>query len=188
MKGRGTNEKMDRKMFSESAAKNKFLIIICVILILGTFFGLSMLKFLPDEFKKNLFIFLSSEPEKIYNVIINKFTFPFITLFCLYFSGTSLIGNIISLITIFIYGSVYGFRNGIIYMFNQNDYILKEIISYFSGTLFFGFLLILMAENSFNSALQIRFDIKKENKEKPHYNARKYTVKFFGFTVVFAII
>ena len=179
---------MDRRMFIDSLIKNKYLILICTVIVLGTFFGVSMLKFLPNEFEKNLFIFLSSEPKDIYNIIINKFAFPFIILFCLYFSGTSLIGNITAIIIMFLYGTVYGFQNGIFYTFGQDDHILKEVISYFSGSVFFVFLLIIMAENSFFSSIRIKNTIKKADVEKSHYNAKKQTVKFITFTVVFAAI
>ena len=179
---------MDRKIVINALKKNKYLILICTVIVLGTFFGVSMLKFLPNEFEKNLFIFLSSEPKDIYNIIINKFAFPFIALFCLYFSGTSLIGNLTAIITMFLYGTVYGFQNGIFYAFGQNDHIFKEMISYFSGTVFFVFLLIIMAENSFFSSIRIKNAIKKTDQEKPHYDAKKQTVKFITFTVVFATI
>ena len=62
--------KMDRKMFIDSLIKNKYLILICVVIVLGTFFGVSMLKFLPNEFEKMVKILNPGD-----EVILPSYTF-----------------------------------------------------------------------------------------------------------------
>ena len=50
------------------------------------------------------------------------------------------------------------------------------------------FFLLIMAENSVYSSIYLLKCVLDRTSEKPHYNAKKITVKFISFTVIFAII
>ncbi|MBQ7124218.1 MAG: hypothetical protein IJO01_06365 [Oscillospiraceae bacterium] len=176
---------MDRKKTFELLLKNRFLILSCVVLILGTLFGTSVLKIIPEEVCGNLFIILSEKSESFMGCFLNKFCFSFVILLGIYLSGFSIIGTVLTFSTIFINGMVYGIQNGILYMFYSSDYILSGLLSYALSTLYFGFLIIIMAESSVFSSRRILDILKNKNTEKPHYNAKNQTVKFFTFTAIF---
>lgn len=176
---------MDRKKTFELLLKNRFLILSCVVLILGTLFGTSVLKIIPEEVCGNLFIIISEKSESFMGCFLNKFCFSFVILLGIYLSGFSIIGTVLTFSTIFINGMVYGIQNGILYMFYSSDYILSGLLSYALSTLYFGFLIIIMAESSVFSSRRILDILKNKNTEKTHYNAKNQTVKFFTFTAIF---
>lgn len=179
--------KIERKIIFDSVYKNRFLILSCAVLIVGTIFGTSMLKFLPEEIGKNLFNFVSSKTESFSGGFLNRFCFPFMMLLGIYLAGFSTLGYITALAVIFINGAFFGFENGLHYMFSGTDHIMNALISYFTATVYFGFMLIIMAESSVFSSRIISNRIKNKNAESPHYNAKNQTVKFITFTVIFAI-
>lgn len=179
---------MDKKAAINAVIKNRFLILICMMLIFGTFFGTSMLKYLPEETSRNIFNFISSDSESFFNAFIDRFSFPFIVLIGIYFSGSSIFGTFSAPFIIFIYGMLIGFENALKYSFFGADYIINGMILYFCGALYFGFIIITMAESSIFSSRKLIACLKVTNAEKPHYNAKKHTVKFFAFTVCFAVI
>lgn len=179
---------MDKKTVFEEIYKNRFLIISCAVLIMGTFFGTSMLGFIPEEIRANLFDFISGDSREFGSVFINRFTFPFFVLLCLFLSGTSIFGEILSIITIFINGLLFGFEKALYYNYCEADYIPEAIIIFFTSTLFFEFILITASENSFFSSKKIIRAIENKNAEKPHSLARNSVVKLIAFTVVFAVI
>lgn len=179
---------MDKIFDLNTVLKNRFLILSCAVLILGTVFGTSMLKFLPEEVLKNLFGFLSNRPSDFMNEFINKLSFPLLILISLYFSGSGIFGSFTAPFLVFIYGAFYGFENSLNYMFYGADYIVSCMISFFTGTFFYGFAILLMSENSIFSSKSIMNCIKGKSEEKPHYNAKKQAVKLVAFTACFAII
>ncbi|MBE6899187.1 MAG: hypothetical protein E7479_00755 [Ruminococcaceae bacterium] len=179
---------MDKKIVIDTVIKNRFLIIICIMLVFGTIFGTSMLGYLPEEICLNIFDFISSDSENFINDFINSFSFPFLILLGLYFSGSSILGTISVPFIIFIYGAFTGFENAVKYSILGADYIVNGMILYFCGALYFGFIIIVMAESSIFSSKKLKACIKDINAEKPHYNAKKQAVKFVGFTACFAII
>lgn len=179
--------KTDRKIIFNMIYKNRFLILSCAVLIAGTIFGTSMLSFLPENISRNLFDFVSQEPKSFLNSFLNRFCFPFILLFGIYLAGFSALGYITSLTAVFINGAFFGFENGLNYMFLGFDYFVNNIISYFTATLYFGFMLIIMAESSAFLSKQIISKINNKNQEISHYNAKNQTVKFITFTLIFAI-
>ena len=50
---------MDRKTLFKRVLKNRYLILVCLILILGTYFGTCVLKIIPENIAENLFGFVS---------------------------------------------------------------------------------------------------------------------------------
>ena len=110
---------MDKKVIYENIYKNRFLIISCVVLIFGTIFGTSMLKIIPEEICENFYGFVSKQSSDLFNVFINRFSFPFIILLFLYFSGTSLLGMFSALAAIFINGFFYGFGTFISFLIGE---------------------------------------------------------------------
>ncbi|MBQ7875652.1 MAG: hypothetical protein IJ306_10965 [Oscillospiraceae bacterium] len=179
--------KIERKLIFEVIYKNRFLILSCAVLIAGTIFGTSMLNYLPEEICKNLYAFISQDAKSFSAGFFNIFCFPFIMLLGIYLAGFSAFGYITSFIVIFINGVFFGFENGINYMFSGTDYIINGLISYFTATLYFGFMLVIMAGNSVFSSRRILSRIKNKDAEIPHYNAKNQTVKFIAFTVIFAV-
>lgn len=179
---------MDKKVIYENIYKNRFLIINCVVLIFGTIFGTSMLKIIPEEICENFYGFVSKQSSDLFNVFINRFSFPFIILLFLYFSGTSLLGMFSALAAIFINGFFYGFENSINYKFSGIDYVVNSLVIYFTSAVFMNFMIIVMAENSIFSSKQLHNIIDNKNPEKSHYNAKKSSVKFITFTVFAALI
>lgn len=179
--------KIERKLVFDTAYKNRFLILSCAVLIAGTFFGTSMLKYLPENICINLYNFISQNPESFSSEFLNKICFPFFMLISIYLAGFSALGCITSLAAIFINGAFFGFENGLNYIFSGTDYIINGLISYFTATLYFSFMLIIMAESSIFLSRRISEKLKSDRTEIPHYNAKKQTVKFITFTFVFAI-
>lgn len=178
---------MDKKEILNYIFKNRVLILFCAVLVFGTIFGTSMLNFVPEEISENFYNFISKSNNNFSSVFINKFTFPFLMLFGIFLSGTSTLGNILSIFMILINGVIFGFENALNYKFSGTDYIVINMTNFFSGALFFNFIMIIMAENSFFSSKQLCKSINSSINEKPHYNAKKQYVKFITFTFVFAI-
>ena len=176
------------KEYFEYIYKNRYLLLSCVVLLLGTVFGTSMLKIMSDEICRNIYIFISSDTDNLQNIFMNIFAFPFLTLILIFLSGTSFLGKITVPLMIFINGFVYGLKNAIFYSNSGADYITYDVISFFTSTLFFAFSLIIMSENSIVMSNMILEFIKKPNAEKPHYNAKKQYVKLATFTAVFVLI
>ena len=179
---------MDKKTLYNALYKNRFLIINCLMLVFGTMFGTSMLKVMPEELSTNLFEFIEKPSTDFLNLFTDKFTFPFLTLFGIYLSGTGILGKFTAPFLIFITGFFFGFENAINYKFSGLDYIVDSLIIFFLSTIFIDFLLIIMSENSVFSSLALSETISQNTPEKPHYNAKKITVKFVAFTVIFVII
>ncbi len=191
MKGeteRGEIIKMDKKNIYEIIYKNRFLILTCSMLILGTIFGTSMLKVMPDEFSRNLFEIVSKTSTDFMNIFINKFIFSFFILSGLFFSGTGIFGSFTVPFLILINGLLFGMENALNYNFSGMDYIFNSLINFSTSALFINFLLIIMSENSIFSSKQISKAVFENSNEKTHYNAKKITVKFITFTVIFTII
>lgn len=178
---------MDRKAIVDAIYKNRFLILICTVLILGTLFGIYVLKILPENICRNLYGFISENSNNFANEMLNRFSFPFIILTAEFFAGFSLLGKFTSPAATFINGVFFGFENGLKYMFLGKDFITSGVISYFTSTLYFGFFVILMAEASVCCSKQLYFSIKNSNTEKTLYNAKKQTVKFITFTLIIAV-
>lgn len=158
------------------------------MLVFGTIFGTSMLKIIPEEICENFYGFVSKQSSDLFNVFINRFSFPFIILLFLYFSGTSLLGMFSALAAIFINGFFYGFENSINYKFSGMDYVVNSLVIYFTSAVFMNFMIIVMAENSIFSSKQLHNIIDNKNPENSHYNAKKSSVKFITFTVFAALI
>lgn len=179
---------MDRKVIWNALYKNRFLILSCLMLILGTFFGTSMLKIIPEELSENLFGFVSKSSSEFINIFINRFSFPFIILFGIYLSGTCILGNFTAPAAIFINGFFFGFENALNFKFTGMDHTVSALVIFFTSAVFIDFILLIMSENSIYSSRQLSKCVSNKNDEKPHYNAKNLTVKFIGFTAVFAII
>ena len=158
------------------------------MLILGTFFGTSMLKIIPEELSENLFGFVSKSSSEFINIFINRFSFPFIILFGIYLSGTCILGNFTAPAAIFINGFFFGFENALNFKFTGMDHVVSALVIFFTSAVFIDFILLIMSENSIYSSRQLSKCVSNKNDEKPHYNAKNLTVKFISFTAVFAII
>lgn len=181
-------KKLDRKLIWDTFYKNRFLILSCVMLILGTFFGTSMLKMIPEELSENLFGFVSKQSSEFMNIFINMFSFPFIILFGIYLSGTCVLGNFTAPAVIFINGFFFGFKNSLNFKFLGMNHIVPVLVIFFTSAIFIDFILLIMSENSIYLSNQLLKCLSNINSEKPHYNAKNLTVKFIGFTVIFVII
>lgn len=179
---------MDKKAVVENIIKNRFLILGCAMLIAGTFFGMSMLKIIPEEICVNLYNFISKTSDDLFNLFINKFSFPFLIMICLYFSGTSIFGVFSALLGIFINGFIFGFENSLKYEFIGINYIVNSTINFFTSAVFINLILVIMTENSIFYSRQLSDIICNKNPEKSHYNTKNMHVKFLTFTVILAII
>ncbi len=178
---------MDKKNILSNILRNKILILSCAVLVIGCIFGVSMLKFLPEATAENLFSFASQNAETFFGSFLNRFCFPFITLLFVFLAGFSAVGKFTALAALFINGVFFGFENGINYMFSGSNYILNAAISYFTATVYFGFLLIIMSEASVFASLRLSSFLKNPSAEIPHYSAKNQTVKFITFTAIFAV-
>lgn len=183
----GKTIKMDIKNMLNVVLKNRILIFCCAVLIGGNVFGTCVLKILPTEVCKNLFIIISHNEGGFISEFMNRFCFPAIIITAVYFAGFSIFGRFSALFSVFTYGIYYSFINGINYMFCGAEYFVKNVISYFSLLLYFGFFLILMSENAFYSSKILSDSVKTQNAEKPHFKAKNLTVKYISFTVIFAV-
>ena len=181
-------KKLDRKLIWNALYKNRFLILSCLMLILGTFFGTSMLKIIPEEISGNLFECISKSTSDYINIFINRFSFPFIILFGIYLSGTGILGNFTASAVIFINGFFFGFENALNFKFSGMDHTVSALVIFFTSAVFIDFILLIMSENSIYLSRQLSKCVSNKNDEKPHYNAKKLTVKFISFTAVFAVI
>ncbi len=179
---------MDKKSILTAVIKNRFVILICFMLISGTFFGMSMLKIIPEEINKNLFGFISNSSSEFINIFLNRFSFPFIILTGIYFSGNSIFGNFTVPAIIFINGFFFGFENALNFKFLGIDHIILALIIFFTSTVFIDFVLLVMSENSIYSSRQLLKCLSNKNAENSHYNAKNITVKYIGFTVIIAIV
>ena len=179
---------MDKKAVVENIIKNRFLILSCAMLIAGTFFGMSMLKIIPEEICVNLYNFISKTSDDLFNLFINKFSFPFLIMICLYFSGTSIFGVFSALLGIFINGFIFVLENSLKYEFIGINYIVNSTINFFTSAVFINLILVIMTENSIFYSRQLSDIICNKNSEKSHYNAKNMHVKFLTFTVILAII
>lgn len=176
---------MDMKQAFNAVFKNRVLILFCAVLIFGCFFGTSVLKVLPNEVCNNLFTIISYENSGFINEFTNRFCFPAVIITFVYLAGFSVFGRFTSVFAVFTYGVYFAFLNGINYMFSGVDYFIKSLVLYFTALLFFGFFLIIMAENAFYSSKTLFDSVGNNNAEKPHFKAKNLTVKYIGFTVVF---
>ncbi|MBR5310017.1 MAG: hypothetical protein IKU42_02695 [Oscillospiraceae bacterium] len=178
---------MDRKEIFDTILKNRILILCCAMLIFGALFGICVLKILPETVCKNLFLFLSQKNENFINLFLNGFCFPATVLTAIYLSGFGLFGRFTALSALFINGVFYAFENGINYMFFGIGFFTKSMVTYFTSTLFIGFMLIIMAENAFYSSRLLSIIVEYNNAEKPHFKAKNLNIKYFTFTIVFAL-
>ncbi len=178
---------MDKKFILSTVYKNRFLILSGIVLVAGNIVGITVLKTLPQSIAKNLSLFISQASQTFFGDFLNCFCMPFITLLFVFLAGFSAVGKFTVFFTVFINGILFGFQNGINYMFLGTNYIFTAIISYFTATVYFGFLIIIMAESSIFSSKHLIELLKNETSEKLHYNAKNQTIKFITFTAVFAI-
>ncbi|MBR3610720.1 MAG: hypothetical protein IKL57_04555 [Oscillospiraceae bacterium] len=179
--------KIKRNQFFEALFKNRYIFILCSMLILGTFFGTSMLRLLPQNMCENLFSFLSEESSNFRRTFFDVFTLPFITLSASFISGFSLIGSYFIPVIIFAEGAIYGFKNALFYSFSGSEHILYAAISFVIINLLYGFMLIIISESTIylsKSYCKRNINIENETAEKPHYNAKNHVVKFITFTAV----
>lgn len=158
------------------------------MLILGTVTGMSMLKFTAIDISENLFNFISRSSSDVFNIFINRFSFPFLILLGIYFSGTSILGIYTAPLLIFINGFFFGFENALNYSYIGIGYAVNALIIFFTSTLFLDFMLLIMSENSIFASQKLINSISSVNGEKCDYKAKKLYVKFIAFTAVFAII
>ena len=179
---------MDRKFIFNTVYKNRFLIFSCMMLIFGTFFGTSMLKIIPQEFSENLFGFVSKSSLDFLNIFINRFSFPFIILIGIYFSGTGIFGSFTAPAVIFINGFFFGFENALNFKFSGMNYIVSALVFFFTSAVFLDFILLVMSENAIYSSRQLLKCTTNQNSEKSHYNAKNLTVKFISFTAIFLVV
>lgn len=179
---------MDKNTVLNSIHKNKLLIICCTVLILGTAFGMSMLKIIPKEISENLFNFISTSSKNTANIFLNRFSFSFLVLICIFLSGTSTLGSITTYIIIFVDGLFFGFENALNYNHIGVNYIITSIVVFFSSKIFIDFMLIMMAESAIVQSRQLTLAVSSSNSEKPYYNAKKLCIKFLAFTVCFVFI
>lgn len=178
---------MDKKEAIKIIYKNRVLIMFCAVLIFGSIFGICVLKIIPEEVCENLFLISSKNTENFFGEFLNKFCFSAIMLTMVYFSGLSIVGKYTSFFAVFLNGACFSFINGINYMFAGTEYFINAVVSYFTSAFYFGFMLIIMAENSFFSSVAITEIIKSNNAEKAHFKAKNITVKYIGFTAVLAL-
>ncbi len=179
---------MDKNIVLNSIYKNRLLIICCAALIFGTISGISVLKIIPNDISENLFDFISISSKNTANIFLNRFSFSFLVLIGLFLSGTSTVGSITAYIMIFINGLFFGFENALNYNHIGVNYIITSIVVFFSSKIFIDFMLVIMAENAIVQSRQLVSSVSQYSSEKPHYNAKRLCVKFFTFTVCFAII
>lgn len=187
VKGKRGLRKMDKKIVINALYKNRILLMLCAVLIIGGVFGISVLKIIPENICKNLFIMTSKTTENFLNEFLNKFSLSAVFLILIYSAGLSIIGKYTSVFFVFAYGIFNTFASGLNYMFFGSQNFVNSVISYFTSALYFGFMLIIMAENSFYSSLALNEAVKNNNAEKARFKAKNLTVKFIGFTAVFAI-
>lgn len=159
----------------------------CAVLVFGGIIGTSVLKILPENVIVNLFSFLNNENENFKSIFMNRFCFPAVILMVIYFSGFGLLGRFTALFAMFINGAFFAFENGLKYMFFGAEYFSKSMVSYFTATIFMFFLLLIMTENAICSSSLLNMIINNKNAEKPHFKAKKITVKFVAFTSAFAV-
>ena len=179
---------MDKKLIFNVVYKNRFMVISCIMLILGTLFGNSVLKIIPEEISENLFEFISKSTSDFINIFINRFSFPFIILIGIYLSGTGILGCFTAPAILFINGFFFGFENALNFKFLGMNYVVSALVVFFTSAVFIDFILLIMSENSIQSSLRLLNCVSNKNVEKTHYNTRNLTVKFISFTVIFVII
>lgn len=178
---------MDRKMIFNMVYKNRNLIMCCAVLIFGCVFGISVLKLLPESVSGNLFSILSRNTNDFGSIFFNNFSFPAIIFTAVFLSGFSLLGRLSSLFSVFTNGAVFSFVNGMNYMFLGAENFVNSVVLYVILTVYYEFMLIILAENAIFASDCIKKCINSKNEEKPHYNAKKITVKYIGFTVILAV-
>lgn len=179
---------MDRKNIFLTVYKNRFLFLICMMLILGTFFGTCVLKIIPENIAENLFRFIAKSSLDFKGIFINSFSFPFIVLIGIYLSGTGILGSFTVPAILFVNGFFFGFENALNYKFSGMNYIINSVIVFFTLVIFLNFMIIILSENSIYCSKQLTDYINGKNTEKSHYNTKKITVKFIIFTVIFAVV
>ena len=183
--------KINRKSIFENIYRNRYIAILCVILILGTIFGTGLLKVLPETVCKNIYVFLSQEPNDYYSQFLNTFSLSFILLTASYLSGFSLIGKYFVPSIVFFDGTFYGFKNSIIYKYTGTEYLFQALITLILIKFFYEFLLIIISESSVYLSKSY-FDKSKSHEndtfKKTHYNTRNHNVKFIAFTAILALI
>ena len=179
---------MDKNAVMSTVYRNRFIIILCFVLILGTVSGSRIAIKIPEEMIKNIYMIISEEPVNFKEVFINRLCLPVIILISVYLSGNSVFGKISVQVCVFFAGLFFGFENAVNYGCSGTEYIFKSLILYFTATLYFMFFYLIMAESSLFSAIGINEIIKNTDREKSHYDAKKLTVKLVTFTIIFAII
>ena len=173
--------------------KNKYIVLLSTMLILGTFFGTSIFGFLPENICENICIFLSDGTENLnfYKNFLNAFSLNFIVLCTSYISGFSLIGSYFIPFILFAFGLIYGFENAVLYNFLGSEHIYEALFTYISIKLCYLIMLIALSENAIY--LSKSYSLKSKSletdaTEKAHNNARYHNVKFVTFTFILAII
>lgn len=179
---------MERKVLFRNISENRFLIISCVMLILGSVFGVSMLRIIPEEIAKNYYMLITESGFEIFNLFINRFSFSFIILLCIFLSGTSILGIFSAPAAVFINGLFIGLLNALNYRYSGMDHIINSLILFFTSAVFNNFIIILMSENAFIYSSRLIDAVANKTAEKPHYNAKKLTVKFICFTVFMGFV
>ena len=178
---------MDRKIIFNTIYKNRNLIICCAVLIFGCAFGISVLKLLPQNICGNLYSILSKKTNDFESVFLNNFCFPAIIFTSVFLSGFSLLGKFSALFSVFINGVFFSFTNGINYMFLGAENFISSVVLYFTLTVYYGFMLIILTENAIHTSDCLKKCVNYKDEEKPHYKAKNLYVKYIGFTVILAI-
>ena len=179
---------MDKKNVMAEIYKNRFLIIVCIVLIAGTFIGSYSAEKIPEEMNRNIQMIFSEEPKAFAGIFMNRFVFQFIILFAIFYSGNNIFGAFSVPFFVFISGLFFGIERTINYRNFGADNIIHAIVLYFTATVYYLFFHLIMAENSMDSSIKLYGIIKNNNAEKTLYNAKKHIVKLLAFTLLFAII
>lgn len=177
---------MDKRSIYKMIHQNRFLIINCAVLIIGTVFGMSMLRIVPEEIRYNYYNLVMESSTDILNLFFNRFSFSFVILIFVYLSGTSVFGIFSAPFAVFLNGFFYGFSGALNYSYSGLDYIMDSMILFFTSAVFNNFIILIMAENAIAYSEELLDSVSGKNAEKPHYKAGKLTVKFIAFTAAAA--
>lgn len=178
---------MSAKKVLDLVLKNKFLIICCAVLILGTVFGTLVLKYLPEKLCGELLLLASPKADSFLTGFINRIALPLIILTSLYLSGFSAAGHATSAAAVFICGAIMGIKSAVNYLYSGTGFFLTALAEYFTFSLYVCFLLITMAESSFFSSQQIYIRAYRPSREISHTYAGNATVMYIAFTAASAL-
>lgn len=167
--------------------KNKYLIIVCVLLLGGTVIGSCVLNILPEELKIQLGSFVLKDGKSILNIALDKFALPFFALLLLYIGSFNAAGHITAAVTLMSFGTIYGIKESLNFSFYGEEFIIKAAADYLTFSIYALFLVATMAESCFLSAQSIYKGLHGNLPEKTHYNAKNQTVKLIAFTVITAL-